>query len=171
MKNGVGFVTAMCIAAANYLIEKTNEYNEGRSFRQQIPMSGKRLQKLLYFSDVWYMQQHGKSMLSDEFFAWPSGPVIPSVYATFCNYQDGRMLPVDEKGHTPLTEDQRRALDRIFAATEQIDTVDLVNASHIRFGPWDSVYKNDGEYRQIVSKESMRSFYGKRPLEDILQIR
>ena len=99
-------MTVMCIAAANYLIEKTNEYNKDRDFRNRIRMSGKRLQKLLYFSDIEHMKRYNISMLRDEFFAWPSGPVIPSVYMRFIQYQSGEMRPA-EGAHTPLTKSEQ----------------------------------------------------------------
>ena len=72
-------MTNMCISAANYIVERTNSYNETRDFKDQVSLTCKRLQKLLYFSDVEYMCRNGgKSMFNDNYYAWPSGPVIPS---------------------------------------------------------------------------------------------
>lgn len=153
-------MTGMCIAAANYLIERTNEYNNGKSYNCQILMSCKRLQKLLYFSDIIYMKAHnGESMFKDDFYAWPSGPVIPSVYDEFMKYQDGTMLPL-EGYHTPNTECMNQALQYVFEQTEDISTETLVELSHKPGGPWSKVYNpNDAMHLQIIPKDYMYDFY------------
>ena len=140
-------MTVMCIAAANYLIEKTNEYNKGRDFRNRIRMSGKRLQKLLYFSDIEYMKRYNTPMLRDNFYAWPSGPVIPSVYIRFIQYQSGE------------------------SSTIGVDTSKLVKASHAEGGPWDCVYNAfDKDHDQIVEKKKMREFYKDMNVKQMLQL-
>lgn len=161
--SGGNRMTTMCIMAANRLIEKTNEYNEGVAYCDQISMTCKRLQKLLYFSEIVFMQNHdGQSMFKDEFYAWPSGPVIPSVYDEFMQYQDGKMMPVSGY-HTPLDRGMETALDMVFDATIGIDTEELVEMSHIIKGPWAQVYDpDDSGHFQIVTKESMYEFYRNR---------
>lgn len=163
-------VTIMCIAAANYLIARTNEYNEGKDFREKIRMSGKRLQKLLYFSDIEYMKRYNSPMLNDEFYAWPSGPVIPSVYTRFIQYQSGEMRPA-EGVHTPLKQEEREILDLIFNNTINVDTSKLVKASHTEGGPWDCVYNEyDKDHKQIISKDKMREFYENMNVRQMLQV-
>lgn len=163
-------MTVMCIAAANYLIEKTNEYNKGRDFRNRIRMSGKRLQKLLYFSDIEYMKRYNTPMLRDNFYAWPSGPVIPSVYIRFIQYQSGEMKPA-EGTHTPLKKDEQEILDLVFSSTIGVDTSKLVKASHAEGGPWDCVYNAfDKDHDQIVEKKKMREFYKDMNVKQMLQL-
>lgn len=155
-------MTSTCISAANYLIEKTNEYNSGVDFIEQISMSCKRLQKLLYFSEVYYMHQHGgQAMLKDEFYAWPSGPTVPAVYDKFMRYEGGQMMFVETTDKS-LNKDMRDALDAVFEKTVDIDTNTLVEMSQVFGGPWNQVYdpKDPGHF-QIVTKESMYRFYRK----------
>ncbi len=156
-------LSKMCIAAANYLITKTNEFNKGKKYSERISMTCKRLQKLLYFSEIEYMKSHnGKNMFTDEFHAWPNGPVIPSVYDVFVQYQNGEMYPVSEKGHSSLTKEMEKTLDRIFERTQNIDTLDLVDMSHKDGGPWSKAYvKEDEKHENIISKGEMLSFYQK----------
>ncbi len=153
-------MTAMCVSAANYIIELTNNYNKGKAYSERISMTCKRLQKLLYFSDIKYMlDNNGKSMFTDEFHAWPSGPVIPSVYDLFMQYQNGEMIPIGGS-HTPLSEAMKNAITIIFEDTTDIDTYDLVEMSHRANGPWDTAYNpNDENHGQIVSKCEMFEFY------------
>jgi len=48
-------LTAMCIEAANQIIIKTNDFNSSNNSTQPILLSCKRLQKILYFSDIEYI--------------------------------------------------------------------------------------------------------------------
>lgn len=158
-------MTSMCIAAADYLIERTNEYNsEKQLYRDKILMTCKRLQKLLYFSEVYFMKLNkGKFMFTDDFYAWASGPVIPSVYRKYVHFQTGEMMPSGEENHTPLTEEMRRVLDIVFEETICKETSELVDASHVKYGPWWQVYdESDMEHQQVISKEYMFDFYENR---------
>lgn len=154
-------ITNMCILAANYIVERTNKFNEGKNYSDRISLTCKRLQKLLYFSDIEYMKKYGgESMFSDEFHAWPSGPVIPSVYDEFVQYQNGEMVPVNEEGHTPITDEMREILDNVFDQTIEIDTYDLVDMSHAKGGPWHKAYDDSDEHHeQVISKDEMLAFY------------
>ncbi len=156
-------VTKMCIAAANYIIKKVNEYNEGKSFREQVFMTSKRLQKILFFTDVFYMlENNGKSMFADDFYAWPSGPVIPSVYEEFMQYQDGEMQPHTEGNSTSLTKEMVRALDIVIKDTMKRDTSELIITSHKEGGPWHDIFKEDdyNDYK-LISKEKIYDYYNK----------
>ncbi len=158
-------MTKMCVAAANYIIERTNEYNKDKKYCEQIFMTSKRLQKLLYFSEVEYMKRNdGEPMLNDEFQAWPSGPVIPSIYYKFVQYQDGNMRPL--LGDYPdISEDEKVAIDYVLERTYNMDTLDLIEFSHINGGPWNHVYNpNDLDHGQTVPKHEMYSFYLERDL-------
>lgn len=161
--DGGNLVTEMCTAAANFIINKVNEANHNKSLRDQIIMSSKRLQKLLYFSDVLYMVEHkGNSMFNDDFYAWPSGPVIPSVYRKFMQYQDGKMIPYSGELHDKIDSEMESTISRVLDATKSIDTNVLINESHVKGGPWHSVYdENDTNYSHIVDKKKIFDFYSK----------
>lgn len=161
-------ITPKCIAIANYLIEKTNAYNIDKDFRNKILMSSQRLQKLLYFSNVEYMAYFNKPLIQDFFYAWPSGPVIPSVYTRYVQYQSGEMKPIGTRNE-PLSYEERAVLDKIFNVTINIATSKLINISKVSNGPWHSVYNElDPEHKQIISKDEMLNFYNKGSLRCFL---
>lgn len=164
-------MTKMCIAAANYIIRRTNDYNKDREYCKQISMTCKRLQKLLYFSEIEYMKRNnGKPMFEDDFHAWPSGPVIPSVYRKFMQFQYGNMIPL-ESNNSNLTKEMTDAMDIVLELTYNFDTVDLVDFSHVDGGPWARSYNaDDPEHEQIISKEDIRDFYKKRNIFGVLQV-
>ena len=153
-------VTKMCVAAANYIIEKVNNYNAGKPLRSQVFMTSKRLQKILFFADVLFMLENNKeSMFSDEFYAWPSGPVIPSVYKEFMQYQDGEMQPHTEGNHAHLSEGMKAVLDRVINHTMTIDTSELIKTSHVEGGPWRDVYDEAND--NVINKTKIYNYYVK----------
>lgn len=154
-------MTNMCISAANYIVERTNSYNETRDFKDQVSLTCKRLQKLLYFSDVEYMCRNGgKSMFNDNYYAWPSGPVIPSVYTEFMRFQDGVMKPIIPTNNSELTQDMKNAIDETLDKTWIMDTSELVELSHIKNGPWSRFYNPDDEkHIQMIPKNSIYNYY------------
>ena len=160
-------ITEMCVSIANYIIKQTSAINSKKTFSEQIPMTSKRLQKLLYFCDIEYMKKHdGQSMFEDEFYAWPSGPVIPSVYYKFMKFQNGVMQPVDYNDN--LDEDVKHTIDTILAQTENMDTLDLVDYSHVDGGPWAHSYQSDDiDHNQIISKSAIYKFYKERDIFSI----
>lgn len=154
-------MTDMCTAAANFIINEINKSNMGKVLRNQVIMSSKRLQKLLYFSEVLYMVEHdGQSMFKDEFYAWPSGPVIPSVYRKFMMYQDGEMRPYAGEVHDTIDTEMETTIRRVLSATQGVDTSELIEKSHIFGGPWQSVYdETDTDYDHIVDKRTIYDYY------------
>ena len=58
------------------------------SFEENIPVSPMKLQKLLYFVYRDYLKETDELLFSERFEAWPSGPVLPSVYSEFKSFCD-----------------------------------------------------------------------------------
>lgn len=162
-------MTNMCISAANHIVERTNSYNETRDFKDQVSLTCKRLQKLLYFSDVEYMCRNGgKSMFKDDFFAWPSGPVIPSVYSQFMIYQNGEMKTIAQSKPEELTLQMKMAIDSILDKTWSLDTLFLIKTSHVANGPWCNFYdSSDPDHLQVIPKSAIYDYYSKNKLHFI----
>jgi len=160
-------ITPECRAVANYILEQISKYNEYKQLlREQVLMSTRRLQRILYFCDIEYMKRNnGKPLFTDEFNAWPSGPVIDNVYHVFMQYQDGEMHPQYDGVAVQLTDEIKSMIDKILEATNHLDTADLADISNVVDGPWHKVYREDDEdHRQIITKEAMYNFYLNRPL-------
>ena len=152
----------MCISAANYIINQINLKNAEKKWN--VVLSSKRLQKLLYFCDVLYMTENdGVSMFKDEYYAWPSGPVLPDVYNTFMRYQDGMMHPYNETIHDLKDEKIMNVVDRVLNDTADISTNDLIEESHITDGPWkDAVEIKAGEFNGVIDKINIYEYYSKK---------
>ena len=154
-------ITRKCRAVANYIIEEINEFNEGKTLREQVMISGRRLQKLLYFCNVEYMKiQHGETLFEDCFYAWPSGPVIPEVYRIYIQYQDGTTFPRYEGSSIDLTTEEKSIIDKVLKETQELDSIDLINITNINGSPWQRFYnEHDSDHNQIIPKEEIYNFY------------
>src|SRR5207253_583488 len=43
-------------------------------------MTTMKLQKLVYYCQVWHLARHGESLFPDDVQAWREGPVVPEIY-------------------------------------------------------------------------------------------
>ena len=78
---------------ADYIIDEINKYNQDKPFRDKVLLSTRRLQRLLYFCETEYMiKNNGTPLFEDEFYAWPSGPVIEKIYYAYVQEQSGPRL-------------------------------------------------------------------------------
>jgi len=165
-------LTLKCRAVANYIIEEINKFNDGKKIQEQVSMTTKRLQKLLYFCEAEYMKRNrGRILFEDEFYAWPSGPVIPALYHEFVRCQNGEMLSEDKKDETVLSDDVKNIIVQIFDATRDLDTLDLVNISIIDGSPHSKVFEEDDkDHLQVISKKDTYSYYSNREVLPQLKV-
>ena len=156
-------LTPKCITVSNYIIKKINKFNEGKTLQEQVMMSLKRLQKILYFCDIEYMKiNNGESLFEENYYAWPSGPIIPYVYTTFVQYQslNGKIKPKYEEQELRLTDKEVFIIDKVLEKTQELNTVDLIDITKIDDGPWQQVYNEfDSKHNQIIKKEEIYNFY------------
>lgn len=161
-------MTTMCLAIADYIINKTNEINKQREQdrKEKIKMSCKRLQKLIFFCDTEYMKKHhGKSFTEDKYYAWPNGPVIPEVYLNYMGFQNGEMIPLGEKYKT-LSKEITKIIDEVIDMTAEKSTEELITIAHDKNGPW----TKHREKQEIIPKREIYSYYKKTRLKDRLSL-
>lgn len=163
--------TPMCIAAANRIISRTNAQNAWRSEHEKsrVRLTGKRLQKLLYLCQLfWYIDHEESKMITEDFQAWPNGPVIPQIYDYFSVYQDGDMCPLQNVGTYSLTQEERTLINKVVDSTIDIPTESIIDYTHIPDGPWATVYKNGQGVYETISKESIKQYIKETPHQEEL---
>ena len=172
-RNGVIMpITRKCRAVANYIIEEINKFNESKSLREQVMISGRRLQKLLYFCNIEYMKIHnGETLFEDYFYAWPTGPVVPGIYYVFVPISIGKYIPMIYEGEKlELTSKEKTIIDKVLKQTHELDSRDLINITNINGGPWQQLYnEQDPEHNQIIPKEEIYNFYLNKEITTELQ--
>lgn len=118
-----------------------------------------KLQKLLYYAQAWYLALQNKPLFSEDFQAWVHGSVLPSQYQRFkrCEWR-----PILEEIAPPqLSDDISSHLIEVVNVFG-IETASALELMNHKERPWLEARKEIGADQpssNVISKESMRSFY------------
>ncbi len=130
-------------AVANYFIEAGN--------RDNVEITHLKLQKLVYYSQAWYLGNRKEELFSDDIEAWPHGPVIRSLYFDLRDYGASRIEhPITTmdlsdfprmKVTAPVVEnsEDKEFLVQIWNTYKGYGAIQLSNMSHAKDEPWDIV--------------------------------
>lgn len=150
-------VKLTCEDIAKYFLRLANDTG---SF-----ISNLKLQKLVYYAQAWHLAIYDEPLFEEDFEAWIHGPVIPALYQKYKSF-----------GWKPILEDvlelniptpTRQFLDEVAAEYFACDTYELERMTHIEY-PWLEARKGlamDAVCNEIISKESMKSYYANRAEE------
>lgn len=115
------------------------------------------------------IRNNGKPLFEDEFYAWPSGPVIEKIYYVYFQEQSGYMNPYHINEEPNLSNEMKCMIDRILEATKDLDTTELIKISKVDGGPHSKAFvEDDKNHGQVVSKEDTYLYYSK--YKSILQL-
>lgn len=116
-------------------------YEIAEWFLHIMPMTHKKLQKLLYFSYGIYLVQNNDSrdnlinrLFDNHFEAWVHGPVEPTIYALF-KYNGVNLIYKEEVGVFDFDRDVMEALNRTLDLYGNLDADQLEEISHQQV-PW-----------------------------------
>ena len=112
------------------------------------------LQKIVYFCHVWSLIELDRPLLKHQFEAWQYGPVLQYLYRDFKPFGDdpitSRATGIDpETGRKRVVgyvfERQTEALlTNVVDFYSRLSASELVRLSHVRGGPWDTVWNHEG---------------------------
>lgn len=118
-----------------------------------------KLQKLVYYSQAWFVTKYGSPMFSEQVEAWVHGPVVPSLFQQF---RDFRWTPIDCEILPPtLPSEVSSHIDRVLDAYAHLDATQLERLIH-RESPWLEArggIPHDEPSRAVISTETMGKFY------------
>lgn len=121
----------------------------------EISISDLKLQKILYFIQLYFIRDLKRYAFSDEIVAWKYGPVIKNVYNVYSSYGSTKICLQYDK-LVNFDENERNIIYSVLIQTIPKDVWDLVEMTHIKGGPWDQVY--DERKEMIIKKESMAKY-------------
>lgn len=137
--------------------------------KREIHLTNLKLQKLLYYSQAWYLAIAGKPLFDERIEAWIHGPVVPPVFGNFKHFRASIIdeIPVDAKIEPG---DVRRPIqdhiDEILDVYGAFSGSQLESLTH-REDPWLDARNGvaaDEPSNNIISHDSMMSFYRARLL-------
>lgn len=141
-----GSSTMNALEVARYVISRANE--------QGCPVSNLKLQKILYFLWIEFFSSTETHLYNDDICAWPLGPVIPDVYYEFCSY-GGNPITKSYPNTLPdaVSEKLNGVIDKLLAKSAS----SLVNETHQRGSPWDTVFKGGTGNRRPIPFDLIKS--------------
>lgn len=118
-----------------------------------------KLQKLLYYSQAWFLTLNGCPLFDEEFQAWVHGPVLPSQYFRFSDF---KWRPIVEDVTEPdLPEDVANHLCEVLDVFGVETAVALEHMTHDEM-PWKRARGSLEPHEQskaIIQKVWMSEFY------------
>lgn len=155
------YITLKCLAIVNYILEEIEKFNKNKEGKEKIWISGKRLQKILYFCEAEYMKRNnGNPLFDDQFYAWPSGPAIDGIYIFLESNHNMQMFPIHVPNEPILSDDIKLIIKHILELTKNLGTNELVKLSKVPNGPYSKIFNEENKkYNQIVPKIETYLYY------------
>lgn len=150
-------LTQDVLSLARYLI--------GLGTESQRPLTNKKLQKLLYYSQAWSLVLREKSLFDEQIEAWTHGPVVPSIYHHYKGFGFGFIQDKDKNPFviSVLSKEIREHLDEVWRVYGKYDADYLEALTHSE-NPWiqaRSFLDDQKNSNAIISNESMKAFYSR----------
>ena len=134
---------------ANYLLYLFQYDEDG--------LSNLKINKLLYYAQGFSFQRLGKPLFKETIQAWEHGPVVPSVYRQFKDYEAQR-IPYDADTILPsLSPEEEQLLIDLVREYGCFTGAKLRNMTHRVNTPWQKVYT--GERNVDIPLESIQEYF------------
>lgn len=136
------------IDVAKYFLNRAN--NEGDL------ITNLKLQKLLYFTQAWYLVNFDQPLFDEEIKAWQWGPVVESVYHQFKKFRHTPIIYKNkEKIEEKFSEDDIGFLNEFYVVFINYSANDLLQMSHNDL-PWQEAVKSSS---QTISIKRLKEYY------------
>jgi uncharacterized phage-associated protein len=137
---------------ANYLLAESRERGE--------VLTNLKLQKLLYYAQAWHLALNDAPIFGEDFQAWVHGPVLPSQYFRFRDFQ---WRPITTEFESPdlANSGMKKFLSEIIDIFGSETAVSLELMTH-REAPWVEARGKLAPYELStngISKHAMKEFY------------
>lgn len=109
---------------AKYVLSKTGS------------ITAMKLQKLVYYAQVWSLVWDEKPLFSEQFEAWAHGPVIPALYQAHKGLFKVSAKNISGK-ISALTANQKDTIDRVLAVYGKLTAQQLIDLTH-----WEAPWRN-----------------------------
>lgn len=139
---------ARVVDVATYILER-----QGR-------ISTLKLQKLVYYAQVWAIAQGAQPLFPDAIKAWAQGPVVPALFHAHKGYP--RIEAANLEGDSAaLSDAERESIDRILSHYGELPPAYLSKLSHHE-RPWSEARASGerlGHKSPTISLGAIRAFY------------
>ncbi len=147
-----GFLTPL--VTVQYLLTSLDDF-----LKENYDVTNMKLQKLLYYLQMYSIGINGIPFFEGELFAWEHGPVSREVYKEFKSYK-AEVIPVEsigrkDKNNLPLQ--YRRVLDLVVETFGTMSAYQLRNRTHQEL-PWKNAQQKSSNYRNLTHEDMYKEF-------------
>lgn len=122
-------------------------------------MTTMKLQKLCYYTQAWFLADHGEPLFAEDFAAFNNGPVC---YELFTAHRGRYIIAAHDLrtgDATRLTPQQQASVTETLNAYGHMSAAQLSELTH-REDPWiNAMSQRESGHSDTVSKESMSAYY------------
>jgi len=141
------------LTIAEYFIDKAN--------KEKKPITNKKLQKLLYYAQVWSLVLNDEKLFSERIEAWVHGPAIPTIYRKFKGFEFNP-IQLDTAGVSfNFSKKQNDLLESIWSIYGKYNAEYLEALTHSEL-PWQEARKEisaSEPSNNIISLATAKKFY------------
>lgn len=125
--------------------------------------TNKKLQKLLFYAQVWSLVLNDKKLISDKFEAWVHGAAIPTLYGRYKKFGFGEIQEdFDSSEFSALDDKEKKLLDMVWSVYGKYDAdyLELLNHSE---EPWQNARRGVSPFESSsaeISEKDIKRFYG-----------
>lgn len=139
---------------SDFFIKKTYDNLENEE-----TITNLKIQKLLYYSYVWYLVLNKKKLFQEEIEAWQFGPVIKSEYHRLKKYKNESIKrDAIENDLGMIPKHIQEFLNTIWNSYGRYTSTALVEMAHEET-PWLKAYSEKKEKNKKIKDESIINFY------------
>lgn len=149
------------ITIAKFIVNTCNDLN--------IQVTNQRLQKILYFTQAFSIEQRGRNLFKDTFTCWKYGPVVQSIYSYFKCYggmnieyektwvanSEGKLIEKQIDSSDIALED-KDLITKVIHMTKRYNDIELMNVS-MNQSPWVENYQPNTS-KEIPMKDMFNFF-------------
>lgn len=144
------------LKVAEYFLKKAAD--EGKT------LTNKKLQKLVYYAQVWSVAVFDERLFKEKIEAWIHGPAIPTLYNKFKKFQFGPIKVDLSKTDFSFSDKQKSLLDNVWRVYGKYDAEYLEALTHSEL-PWQEARNGvspDEPSKKEIDLSIAREFYAKK---------
>ena len=142
--------TYNAITVAQYIIQKCDE--------DGFPIQGCfHLLAIMYNIQKRFLAERRKPLFEDDFEAWSSGPVIPSIYRKWCSSPAIPLTLYDHKDFQEIKNKDKGLINTLLEELEKIESYKLVFDIRSEHSPWRMIFKDGKGIYDSIPKEIIRN--------------
>lgn len=116
-------------------------------------ISNMKLQKMLYYMQGYHLAYFNNPLFDEEIEAWMYGPVVPSVYDKYKEYENRGISYTGDTIH--LNDEEEQLFEEVYELYDEYSAIGLMKLTHSE-EPWKKTATGVGN---IIPKKLMQNFF------------